>query len=43
MHKKKNSIEKGLHTKKTLKTPYEPDDFIGHAAGTGPMSIVTHG
>ena len=28
--------------KKTLKAPYGPDDLLGTAASTGPMSIVTH-
>ena len=36
-------VMKGDSTlKKTLKTPYGPDDLLGNAAGTGPMSIVTH-
>ena len=43
MHKNKKIVLKEDFTpKKTLKTPYEPDDLIGHAAGTGPTSIVTH-
>ena len=36
-------VMKGDSTlKKTLKTPYGPDDLLGNATGTGPMSIVPH-